>query len=60
MAVEIDETQLAGLQNTARIVQGLLRNPKTRTKVLEAYKEAHPDVPIPEIDANNQINTRMG
>ena len=60
MPVEIDETQLASLQNTAKIVQGMLKNPKTRLKVLEAYKENNPDAPVPEIDAAAPIMDRVG
>lgn len=59
MPVEIDETQLASLQNTAKIVQGLLKNPNTRRKVLEAYKEYDPQAAIPELDVTEPVVKRM-
>lgn len=59
MAVEVDEVQLANLQNTAKIVQGLLQNPKTRGKVLAAYKEAHPNAHVPEIDGQAPVIQRI-
>ncbi len=59
MPVEVDEHQLANLQNTAKIVQGLLNNPKTRGKVLAAYKEANPNVHVPEIDAQAPVMQRI-
>jgi hypothetical protein len=59
MPVEIDETQLASLQNTAKIVQGMLKNPNTRRKVLEAYKEYDPNAAVPELDVNEPVVKRM-
>lgn len=59
MPVEIDETQLTSLQNTAKIVQGLLKNPKTRRKVLEAYKEYDPTAAVPELDVTEPVVERM-
>ncbi len=59
MPVEVDEHQLANLQNTAKIVQGLLQNPKTRGKVLAAYKEAHPNAHVPEIDGQAPVMQRI-
>jgi hypothetical protein len=59
MPVEIDETQLASLQNTAKIVQGLLKNPNTRRKVLEAYKEYDPTAAVPELDVTEPVVKRM-
>jgi hypothetical protein len=59
MPVEVDETQLASLQNTAKIVQGLLKNPKTRRKVLEAYKEYDPTAAVPELDVTEPVVERM-
>lgn len=59
MPVEIDETQLASLQNTAKAVQSLLKNPKTRLKVLEAYKENFPEAPVPELDAARPVMGRI-
>ena len=59
MPVEVDETQLASLQNTAKIVQGLLNNPKTRRKVLEAYKEHMPNATVPELDVTEPVVARM-
>jgi hypothetical protein len=57
--VEIDETQLGSLQNTAKIVQKMLGNPKTRRKVLEAYKEAVPDATVPELEATAPFEDRI-
>lgn len=59
MPIEVDETQLASLQNTAKIVQGMLNNPKTRRKVLEAYKEHNPTAAIPELDVTEPVVERM-
>lgn len=52
---EIDEAQLATLQNIAGFVRQGLANPKTRRKLLEAQKELYPDQAIPEIDAANPL-----
>jgi hypothetical protein len=59
MPIEVDENQLASLQNTAKIVQGLLKNPKTRRKVLEAYKEYDPNAAVPELDVTEPVVQRM-
>jgi hypothetical protein len=59
MPIEVDETQLASLQNTAKIVQGMLKNPKTRRKVLEAYKEFDPSAAVPELDVTEPVVARM-
>ncbi len=59
MAVEVDEHQLNNLRNTAKIVQTLLQNPKTRGKVLSAYKEAHPTAHVPEIDGQAPVYQRI-
>lgn len=59
MPVEIDETQLGSLQTIAKITQGLLNNPKTRKAYLETVKAAHPNIPIPEIDAAAPINSEI-
>lgn len=59
MAVEIDETRLGNLETVARIADGLLKNPKTRSQYLRAVKEAHPDIPIPEIDAAAPLNSEV-
>jgi hypothetical protein len=59
MPIEVDETQLASLQKTSKIVQGMLNNPKTRRKVLEAYKEYDPTVAVPELDVNEPVVERM-
>lgn len=56
---EIDETRLGNLNTIAQIADGLLKNPKTRKKYLEAVKEAHPNIPIPEIDAAAPLNTEV-
>jgi hypothetical protein len=58
--VEVDEQHLGSLKNTADIVQGMLRNPKTRRKMLEAYKEHVPTAAIPELDAMSPIEQRIG
>lgn len=57
--IEIDETQLGSLQNTAKIVQQMLGNPKTRRKVLEAYKEAVPNATVPELEATAPFEERV-
>lgn len=49
--VEIDENELAGLRGIATTMDGLLKSPKTRRKVLESVKLVHPEAVIPEIDA---------
>lgn len=59
MPIEIDETQLASLQKTAKSVQAMLKNPKTRMQVLQAYKENHPDEAVPELDAAAPYTERM-
>lgn len=51
MPVEIDETRLGNLETIAKIADGLLKNPKTRTAYLKAVKEANPTMAIPELDA---------
>ena len=56
---EIDETRLGNLNTIAQIADGLLKNPKTRKKYLEAVKEAHPNIPIPELDAAEPITNDM-
>lgn len=48
--IEIDENQFAASQKLVNTVKQMLGNPKSRTKVLEAYKEIEPNHPIPEID----------
>lgn len=57
--VEIDETQLGSLQSTSKIVQQMLGNPKTRRKVLEAYKEAIPNATVPELEATAPFEERI-
>jgi hypothetical protein len=56
---EIDETRLGSLQAVAQIADALLKNPKTRKKYLEAVKEARPDLPIPEIDAAQPVQSEV-
>lgn len=57
--IEIEEEQLGSLQNTAKIVQSMLQNPKTRRKVLEAYKEAVPTASVPEIEATAPYDEKI-
>lgn len=57
--IEIEEEQLASLQNTARTVQAMLQNPKTRRRVLEAYKEAVPTASVPEIEATAPYDEKI-
>ncbi len=56
---EIDETRLGSLTAVAQIADSLLKNPRTRKKYLEAVKEAHPNIPIPEIDAANPLHSEI-
>lgn len=56
---EIDETRLGSLNAIAQIADSVLKNPKTRKKYLEAIKEARPDIPIPEIDAAQPVQTEI-
>src|SRR5262245_867690 len=59
MPVEIDETRLGNLTTLAKMYDGMLKNPKTRAKLLGAVKEAYPQVVIPEIDAAAPINAEI-
>lgn len=58
-AVEIDETQLASLQNTTQIVQKMLGNPKHRRNILQAYKEVFPNANVPELEVTAPIEERI-
>lgn len=49
--IEMDETQYAEVRSVYDMVQGMMKNPKSRKLVLQARKEADPDASIPEIDA---------
>jgi hypothetical protein len=49
--VEVDESQFIGMTQTAKTVQAMLANPKSRKMLLQAQKLADPSVSIPEIDA---------
>ena len=49
--VEIDETELGQLRGVRDTVAGMLKNPKSRTQLLQAQKLANPNAVIPEIDA---------
>lgn len=57
--VEIDEAQLGTLQNTAKIVQAMLTNPKHRKNVLLAYKDVVPNATVPELDAAKPIEEKV-
>ena len=59
MAVEIDETQLAGLTGVSKTVQSMLGNPKARRLLLQAQKLINPDVAIPELDAAEPIMSEV-
>lgn len=59
MAVEVDELQWNSAQNTIRALQGMLNNPKTRKKVLEAFKENNPNVTVPELDAAAPVEQKI-
>ena len=50
-AVEIDEVELLRLRRQDQTVHSLMANPKSKRKILEAYKEHDPNARIPELDA---------
>lgn len=52
--VEIDESQLLGLNRTAQTLKTILGHKDARKLVLQAQKLAMPDVSIPEVDAVNE------
>lgn len=58
-AVEIDETQLASLQNTTKIVQQMLGNPKHRRNILQAYKDVFPNANVPELEVTAPFEQRV-
>jgi len=49
-AVEIDEVELLRLRKQDSTVHALLANPKAKRKIFEAYREADPNVRIPELE----------
>lgn len=57
--IEVDESQFGALKSTAQTLQGMLNNPKTRQKVLEAFKENNPNVAVPEIDAAAPVREQV-
>jgi len=57
--VEIDEVELQNNVKLRDTVAALMKNPKSRRKMLEAQKEAFPDTPIPELDAAEPLNTAI-
>jgi len=57
--VEIDETQLATLQNTTKIVQQMLGNPKHRRNILQAYKDVFPNAAVPELEVTAPFEERI-
>jgi hypothetical protein len=57
--VDIDEVELQRYKTLETTVQGLLKNPKARRKLLEAQKEAHPDLSIPELDAEKPVQDEI-
>jgi hypothetical protein len=57
--VQIDETRLGNLTAIAQLTDAALKNPKTRKAYLQAIKEANPQIPIPEIDAAEPINSEI-
>ena len=48
--VELDEVELQRLQKQDRTVHTLMANPKSKRKILEAYKEHDPNARIPELE----------
>ena len=56
---EIDEVELQRYRTLETTVQGLLKNPKSRRKLLEAQREANPNLAIPELDANKPVEDEI-
>lgn len=57
--IEIDETEYKNLQGIAGLMQKMLANPKTRSKIQEAHKLINPDAVIPEIDAVKPVFDKL-
>lgn len=53
--VEVDESELLAHRRLTEQFNQLLANPKTRTAVLKAQKELHPELVIPELDAAEPV-----
>lgn len=53
--IEIDEAEYMAQRSVIEAVNGMMANPSTRRKVLEARKEAFPGAVIPELDAAKPI-----
>lgn len=56
---EVDETQLQSLQNVARSVSEIMKDPKRRMKLLELQKEAEPNAVIPEIEVVKPVEAAI-
>jgi len=53
--IEAEESEVLENRRLAATLRELMGNPKSRRKVLEAQKEAHPDAVIPELDAAKPV-----
>jgi ribosome assembly protein YihI (activator of Der GTPase) len=53
--VEVDELQLAQSTKLKQAFEALMKNPKSRRKVLEAQKIIEPDAKIPELEQPDPI-----
>lgn len=58
-SVEIDEVELARLRKGDQTVQTIMKHPKARRKVWEAFREADPNVVIPELAAEEAASGPM-
>lgn len=57
--IEIDESELANLQNIARFADAAMKDPKTRHKMLEIDKTLNPNKAIPELDAPTAVMAEL-
>lgn len=57
--IEVEEADLAASQGVVAVVNQIMKNPKARTMLLRARKEADPSVSIPELDAADPINNAV-
>ena len=53
--IEIDETDFQNSQKLRATIEGILKTPGARRKLLEAQKEAYPDTAIPELDSAQPV-----
>jgi len=57
--IEVEESDILAASQLTATVQGMLSNPKARELLLQAQKIVKPDTIIPEIDARDQIMSKV-